>query len=101
MPPQLSPHQLLTYELVADYLGRRPQYREEHLRLAGEARARGELVMAGAAGEPPDIAVLVFRGEDAAIAEEFARADPYVVNGLVKSWRVRPWRVVDWSIAGE
>jgi uncharacterized protein YciI len=40
----------------------------------------------------------VFRGEDAetasAAAERFARADPYVVNGLVTSWAARPWTVV-------
>jgi uncharacterized protein YciI len=27
-------------------------------------------------------------------AEAFAAADPYVRNGLVTSWRVRPWTVV-------
>jgi uncharacterized protein YciI len=32
------------------------------------------------------------------VAENFARADPYVTRGLVKSWRVREWTVV---IGGE
>jgi uncharacterized protein YciI len=36
--------------------------------------------------------VLVFRS--AAAASAFAEADPYVVNGLVTSWRVRQWTVV-------
>ena len=26
--------------------------------------------------------------------EEFAKNDPYVVNGLVTEWNVRPWTVV-------
>jgi uncharacterized protein YciI len=28
------------------------------------------------------------------VAEDFARADPYVRNGLVTRWRVREWSVV-------
>jgi len=29
-----------------------------------------------------------------AVAEAFAARDPYVLNGLVTKWRVRPWNVV-------
>ena len=50
--------------------------------------------MAGALADPADRAVLVFRGDDAAAAEAFAEADPYVREGLVRSWQVRPWTVV-------
>jgi uncharacterized protein len=85
---------LLLYDVVPDYLERRGQYREEHLRLARDAHERGEIVMAGALAEPPDGAVLVFRGRDGSAAERFAQADPYVRNGLVAQWRVRPWTVV-------
>jgi hypothetical protein len=56
--------------------------------------ARGELVLAGAFADPIDGAALLFRGESAAAAEAFARADPYVLNGLVQRWRVRPWTTV-------
>ena len=28
------------------------------------------------------------------LAEAFARADPYVTNGLVARWHVRPWLTV-------
>ncbi|AJY12927.1 YciI family protein [Burkholderia dolosa] len=87
-------HYQLIYELVDDYLSRREQYRAEHLALAQAATQRGELVLAGALAEPADQAVLVFEADSPEIAESFARADPYVQNGLVKSWRVRPWRVV-------
>src|SRR6266567_1598770 len=31
---------------------------------------------------------------DKSKVEAFARKDPYVVNGLVKKWEVRPWNVV-------
>ncbi|CAG9196222.1 YciI-like protein [Burkholderia vietnamiensis] len=87
-------HYQLIYELVDDYLSRREQYRAEHLALARAATERGELVLAGALQDPADQAVLVFEGDSPDVAESFARADPYVQNGLVKSWRVRPWRVV-------
>ncbi|MFP3559707.1 YciI-like protein [Paraburkholderia sp. SIMBA_049] len=87
-------HYQLIYELVDDYLSRREQYRAEHLALAKAATERGELVLAGALEDPSDQAVLVFEGDSPEAAESFARADPYVQNGLVKSWRVRPWRVV-------
>jgi uncharacterized protein YciI len=36
----------------------------------------------------------LFKGDSPAVAERFAAADPYVKNGLVKSWRVRPWTTV-------
>ena len=85
---------LLLYDLVDDYLERRPPYRDAHLALATAAHDRGELVLAGALADPADGALLVFKSEAAATAEEFARADPYVEAGLVKNWRVRQWTVV-------
>ena len=90
----MSSYWLLFYDVVPDYLERRGEFRDEHLGLATAAHERGELVLAGALAEPADGAVLVFRGDDASAAEQFAAADPYVRNGLVSSWRVRPWTVV-------
>jgi uncharacterized protein YciI/heme-degrading monooxygenase HmoA len=84
----------LLYELVDDMVTRRVPFREEHLRLAREARERGELVLAGALSEPVDRALLVFHVEDKSKVEDFARKDPYVLNGLAKKWEVRPWNVV-------
>src|SRR5690242_1208148 len=84
----------LIYETVDDYVARRAEFRELHLRIAREARERGELVLAGAFDDPVDRALLVFRVDDKSTVEEFARKDPYVVNGLVKKWEVRPWKVV-------
>ena len=88
------PYYALFYDLVDDMANRRVPYREAHLGLAREAHARGELLLAGALADPPDRALLVFQAKDAAVAESFARQDPYVVNGLVKRWEVRPWTVV-------
>ncbi len=84
----------LFYEVVDDFANRRVPYRDEHLKLAREAYARGELVLAGALTQHADGALLVFRGERPDAAENFARHDPYVVSGLVQRWYVRPWTVV-------
>ena len=84
----------LFYEVVDDFAARRAPFRREHLRLAAEARKRGEIVLAGALAEPADRALIVFHAADKSLAERFARQDPYVVNGLVKKWEVRPWNVV-------
>ena len=84
----------LLYDVVPDYVERRAAYRADHLALAREAASRGELVLGGAFAEPADGALLVFRGADRSVAESFAAADPYVRNGVVTHWRVRPWTVV-------
>ncbi len=88
------PYFALIYELVDDYIARRATFRQEHLCLAKAAQERGEIVLAGAFAEPCDRALLIFRAADGSAAESFARQDPYVLNGLVKRWEVRPWTVV-------
>ena len=87
-------HYLLFYDYVEDYLQRRGEYRDQHLTVAWQAVARGELVLGGALAEPADTGILLFSGDSPAVAENFARADPYVKNGVVKQWRVRPWTTV-------
>lgn len=87
-------HYLLIYDLVDDYVTRRAPLRAAHIAHARAAVDRGDLVLGGALANPPDTAILLFRGESVAAAEDFARVDPYVVNGLVKQWRVREWTTV-------
>lgn len=84
-------HFLLFYDVTADYVERRAKYRNEHLRLAWDSAARGELILGGALTDPVDGAILLFKASSASIVEEFAKNDPYVRNGLVTSWRVRQW----------
>jgi uncharacterized protein YciI len=87
-------HYLLFYDVAPDYLERRAEFRSEHLALAWQAHARGELILGGALADPVDGAVLLFQGESPEAAETFAAADPYVEHGLVTRWRVRPWSTV-------
>ena len=87
-------HYLLIYDVVDDYVTRRVPLRAAHIGHARQSIARGDLVLGGALANPPDGAVLLFRGSSPAAAEQFAQNDPYVVNGLVKNWRVREWTTV-------
>jgi uncharacterized protein len=88
------PYFLLFYETADNYIEKRAPYRAAHLERARDAHARGELLMAGALADPADRAVLVFRTATREAVEDFARLDPYVVNGAVARWEVRPWTVV-------
>ena len=92
-------HFLLFYELGPDYLERRPEFRSGHLKHAWDAHAHGELIVAGALADPADGAVLMFQGDGPSVAEAFARADPYVANGLVQKWHVREWTTVIGDLA--
>ncbi len=85
---------ILFYKTVENYLEKRAPFRDEHLALAEKARNNGSLIMAGALADPADGAVLIFKGASAEIAENFAANDPYVKNGLIADWNVRPWTVV-------
>ena len=92
-------HYLLMYELSDDYLERRGEYRTEHLQLAWDAQERGEIVVAGALAEPADMAVLMFQAESPEVVERFAKADPYVIHGLVTGYRIRQWNTVVGDLA--
>ena len=87
-------HYLLFYDAADGYAERRAPFRRDHLAHARAAVARGELVLAGALANPMDGTVLLFKGDSPAAAEAFARADPYVLNGLISGWRVREWTTV-------
>ncbi len=82
------------YLLFYRTIEKRAIYRSEHLKMAKDAQQKGSLIMAGAMAEPADGAVLIFKGESSKIAQDFAKNHPYVKNGLIKSWEVRPWTVV-------
>lgn len=87
-------HYLLFYDYAPDYMERREQFRGEHLALAWQSHARGELVLGGAVADPVDGAVLFFQCDSPQVVEAFVAADPYVRNGLVTRWRMRPWNTV-------
>jgi uncharacterized protein YciI len=87
-------HFVLFYEYPADFRDRRAPFRGAHLEAANASAARDELQLGGAFTDDPAQGMLLFKGETAAVAENFAKADPYVRNGVVTSWRVREWTTV-------
>ena len=92
-------HYLLIYDLAPDYMERRGEFRNQHLSLAWDAHARGEMVLGGALSEPVDQAILLFQGETSVCVEQFVAADPYVAHGLVTRWQIRPWITVIGDLA--
>jgi len=87
-------HYALFYDYVPDYLERRGVHREAHLVQIKAALDRGELLLGGAFANPADGALIVFSGSSPVVAEDFAKADPYVLSGLVTKWYVREWTTV-------
>src|SRR5262245_55765163 len=95
------PYFALFYEVIDDFPAKRTPFRAEHLGLVQEAHSRGELLLAGAFAEPVDQALLIFCASDRQVPEDFARRDPYVQQGLVTRWYVRPWTQVIGTQPGE
>jgi uncharacterized protein len=82
----------LFYDYVPDMVERRAPHREAHLTRVRAAHDAGDLVIAGALGDPPHGAAIVFRSAEA--ARRFTDEDPYVSAGLVRAHRIEPWSVV-------
>jgi uncharacterized protein YciI len=87
-------HHILFYDYVPDIVERRGPHREGHLARISEERRAGRIVMAGALGDPPHGAAIVFRDAEVGAIEAFVAADPYVEAGLVRAHRIEPWAVV-------
>jgi uncharacterized protein YciI len=87
-------HFALFYDYVGDFRDKRAPHRPAHLELCKASIAAGRLELGGAFGDDPPMGMLLFKGESPAVAEDFARADPYVTNGVVLAWRVREWMTV-------
>ncbi len=83
----------LIYFLADDYLSRRGVLRDGHLQLRERSPWQRRLVLAGAFSDPADSALLIFHVKDKAVIESFIQNDPYVKNGLVTRWEIRPWSV--------
>ena len=84
---------ILDYTTSDNYLEERGNYRKEHLNHATEYFNEGYLLLGGAI-DAANEAVLVFKADSEKIVEAFAKNDPYVKNGLIKSWSVKKWNVV-------
>lgn len=82
---------ILIYKTADNYIEKRAPHRSNHLNLVKQAMQEKQIIMGGALDNPANEAFIVFN--EASVAEAFAKNDPYVKNGAVKEWLVRPWNV--------
>ena len=81
---------VLFYESADGVLEKSSTYMPEHSARGRAFHDRGELLLYGPFSNPVEEGSMsVFRTRQG--AEEFARGDPFVVNGLVRRWYVREW----------
>jgi uncharacterized protein len=84
---------VLFYESADGLAEKAPLHQEAHREHWRSYLESGELMLIGPFGEPQaQGSMSVFRSRDA--AEDFARSDPFVVNGVVSSWEVWEWNEV-------
>jgi uncharacterized protein len=81
---------VLLYESAEDVAEKAPAHAPAHREHWHPFRERGELLLIGPFRDPQSQgAMAVFRTREA--AEQFAKTDPFVVNGVVRSWEIREW----------
>jgi len=84
---------VLFYEPADDVASKAPPVFPAHRARLDDFQARGVLLMIGTFADPQrDGSMAVFTSR--AAAEEFARDDPFVREGVVRSWRVLDWNEV-------
>ena len=81
---------VLLYESADDVLETAPAHFDAHTARGQEFYERGSLLMYGPFGDPQrEGSMAVFLSREA--AEEFVKGDPFVLNGVVRSWEIREW----------
>jgi hypothetical protein len=81
---------VLLYESAENVADNAPPHAAAHREHWHPFRERGELLQIGPFGDPQaQGAMAVFTTREA--AEQYATGDPFVVNGVVRSWEVREW----------
>ena len=84
---------VLFYESADDVASKAPAHFPAHSARLEEFHARGDLLLVGTFADPQkDGSMSVFRTREA--AEEFVRDDPFVLNGVVRDWRLLEWNEI-------
>jgi uncharacterized protein len=86
----MSAKYVLFYESGDDLPNKAPLHFGAHITRGQEFHERGSLIAYGPFGSPQEEgSMAIFTSREA--AEEFAREDPFVVNGVVRNWTIREW----------
>jgi uncharacterized protein YciI len=84
---------VLFYESAPDVASKAPAHFPAHKARLDDFHARGTLLMVGTFGDPQAEGSMSIFTTPAA-AEEFAREDPFVLNGVVRAWHIRAWNEI-------
>lgn len=81
-----------TYRSLDQVRANAPEALAAHLARSKALHAQGTLLMAGAFLDKPNepISTMAVCTSKAA-AEDYAKGDPFVLNGMVSEWSIRPW----------
>src|SRR5262249_56036995 len=83
-----APIFVVLYSSADDVASEAPVHFPAHKARLDEFHARGELLMVGTFGDPQaEGSMAIFRTRQG--AEEFVADDPFVRNGVVRSWQIR------------
>jgi len=86
----MSTKYVLLYESADDVLAKAAEHLPAHSARGKEFHVRGSLLAYGPFGDPQhEGSMAVFGTREAAV--EFARGDPFVLNGVVRDWTIREW----------
>jgi uncharacterized protein len=78
------------YESADDVAAKAPAHFPAHAERLHEFHDRGDLLSVGTFANPQEEgSMAIFRTREA--AEEFIAGDPFVLNGVVRSWVLREW----------
>jgi uncharacterized protein len=81
---------VLFYESADDVMSKAPLHFPAHSARCNEFHARGTLLMVGTFANPQEEgSMAIFSSREA--AEDFVNGDPFVLNGVVRSWHIREW----------
>jgi len=84
---------LLFYYTIENYIEKRQPFRQDHFDHIKEYKTSGDLYMGGAVEDGTEV-LIIFKTNTIDRIEEFVKNDPYVINGLIKSWVIKPWNMV-------
>jgi uncharacterized protein YciI len=84
---------VIFYASADDVLTTAPLHFADHSRRLEEFHARGDLLMVGTFGDPvTQGSMAIFASREA--AEAFVAGDPFVLEGVVRSWELREWNEI-------
>jgi uncharacterized protein YciI len=84
---------VLFYESADDVMTKAPIHFAAHNARLQEFHARGDILMVGTFGDPQEQGSMAIFPTRAA-AQAFVDGDPFVLEGVVRSWEIRDWNEV-------